>query len=260
VPVTPERRQLISAALDRDPTGLVEIDEGFDFEVVIADDEWVFRFPRRPQITEVLRMEIALLPSLADSLPVAIPRFDHISTEPLFVGYRVIRGTPLVDEDGQGVRAFLDALHSFDASASPLERPDWIASYRAQCDEFERLVVPLLDIDERAAASRLFGEVETLVGFEPALLHADLLPEHLLVHDGRLAGVIDWGDARIGDPALDYAWLLSAPFAGWDVDDELRRRAGFYHRLAPWYGAHYGVFVNKPAHVARALAQIRSEL
>ena len=68
------------------------------------------------------------------------------------------------------------------------------------------------------------------------------------------------GDARIGDPALDYAWLLSGPFADWDVDDELRRRAGFYHRLAPWYGAHYGVFVNKPVHVARALAQIRSEL
>ena len=68
---------------------------------------------------------------------------------------------------------------------------------------------PLLDGDTRRRAQRLFDEVETLVDFEPVLLHADLGPDHLLVRDGRLAGVIDWGDARVGDPALDYAWLLN---------------------------------------------------
>jgi aminoglycoside phosphotransferase (APT) family kinase protein len=258
--VTPDRLRLITAALHRSPKHLIEIDEGFDFEVVIADDEWVFRFPRRPQIIEALRMEIALLPSLAASLPVQIPRFDYICSEPLFVGYHVIHGAPLRNEDAEGVRTFLDALHSFDATAFPVEQPDWIPSYRAQCAEFERLVVPLLDIDQRPAASRLFGEVETLSGFDPVLLHGDLLPEHLLVHGGRLAGVIDWGDTRIGDPALDYAWLLSGPFADWDVDADLRRRAAFYHRLAPWYGAHYGLFTNRPAHTARELERIRSDL
>lgn len=46
----------------------------------------------------------------------------------------------------------------------------------------------------------------------PACAEAlDLLPEHLLCRDGRLVG-------------------------------ELRRRARFYHRLAPWFGAHYEVF------------------
>jgi aminoglycoside phosphotransferase (APT) family kinase protein len=43
--------------------------------------------------------------------------------------------------------------------------------------------------------------------------------------------VIDWGDTRVGDPALDYSWLLNGPFPHWEVDADLRRRARFYHRL-----------------------------
>ena len=82
----------------------------------------------------------------------------------------------------------------------------------------------------------------------------------MLVRDDRLAGVIDWGDVRIDDPALDYAWLLHGPFPDWDIDPELRRRARFYHRLAPFYSVHYGVFTKQPDYVDRALATLRSRL
>ena len=43
---------------------------------------------------------------------------------------------------------------------------------------------PLLDKDLRPQAKRLFSGAETLVDFKPALIHADLGPEHLLVRDG----------------------------------------------------------------------------
>ena len=142
----------------------------------------------------------------------------------------------------------------------PLEPHDWREAYREQCAEFERLVLPLVDEQLQARAHDLFGEVDTLVGFEPTLLHADLGPEHLLVREGRLVGVIDWGDARVGDPALDYAWLLNGPFPHWDVGDDLRRRSRFYHRLGPWYEAHYGLFTDQPAHVESGLAGIRRRL
>jgi aminoglycoside phosphotransferase (APT) family kinase protein len=258
--VNADRRRLIADSLGRRPRTIREIDSGYDFEVAIVDEEWVFRFPRRRGVEEALALELALLPALAPGLPVEVPRFEHVSRDPFFVGYRLIRGEPLVDEDGDGLRAFLDALHRFDPAAVPLERPDWIEAYRAQCAEFERLVFPILDRDLRARAERLFAEVDTLVGFEPVLTHADLGPEHLLVRDGRLVGVIDWADARIGDPALDYAWFLNGPFADWDVDPELRRRARFYRRLRPWYEAHYGLFTNQPAHVAHGLGEIRGGL
>ena len=113
---------------------------------------------------------------------------------------------------------------------------------------------------EAPAGESLLAETETLTGFRPALTHSDLLPEHLLVHDGRLAGVIDWGDARIGDPALDYAWLMNGPFPDWDVDGELRRRALIYHRLGPWFDTHSGVFIDRPERIRSGLAGIRSRL
>ena len=254
------RLRLIEDALGHRPGTTLEIDHGYDFEVVLVDEEWIFRFPRRAGVERALEVEIALLPELAPALPVAVPRFEHVSREPLFVAYRAIRGTRLVDEDAGGVRGFLEALHAFDPSGLRVERPSWVDAYHEQCAEFERLVFPLLDAEERKRSKRLFDEVETLADFEPALLHADLGPDHLLVRDGRLAGVIDWGDARVGDPALDYAWLLNGPFGDWDVDPDLRRRARFYHRLGPWYEAHYGQFTDRPAHTESGLAGIRARL
>jgi aminoglycoside phosphotransferase (APT) family kinase protein len=43
-------------------------------------------------------------------------------------------------------------------------------------------------------------------------VHGDLFDEHLLLDDaGCVSGIIDWGDACLADPALDfaglYAWL-----------------------------------------------------
>ena len=258
--MTRDREELIAEALGRTPSTIVDVEEGWDFRVAIVDDEWVFRFPRRSGVEEALELEIAVLPALADALPVSVPVFEFVSRDPLFVGYRLIRGEPFVDEDAEGIRAFLDALHGLDPSELPIARQDWVEAYEKQCAEFERLVFPVLDSDLRSPAKRLFDEVESLVGFEPALVHADLTPPHLLVHDGRLAGVIDWGDMRVGDPALDYSDLLPGPFADWDVDDELRRRARFYDRLAPWYTAHYGLFTNQPLHTEWGLAEIRARL
>ena len=148
---------------------------------------------RRAGVEKALEVEIALLPAIAPALPVAVPSFEHISRNPLFVGYHLIRGEPLVDGDPGGLRAFLEALHALEPAGLPLERLDWVRGLRDQCAEFERLVFPHVDRTS-ARRRRLFGEVETLVGFESALLHADLGPEHLLVRDGRLAGVIDWGE------------------------------------------------------------------
>lgn len=236
------------------------IDEGYDFIVVVVDDAWVFRFARREGVLPALETEIALLPLVAPALPVEVPRFELVSREPPFVAYRLLEGEQLVDEDPEGVRAFLDALHALAVDPLPLERPDWVAAYRAQCAEFERTVLPLLPAHAQGVARELLAQAETLTGFEPALVHGDLGPEHLLVRDGRLAAVIDWGDARIGDPALDYAWLLHAPFPGWPVDADLRRRAAFYHRLAPWFEAHYGLVVESREHVERGLEGIRARL
>src|SRR5439155_12298437 len=119
--VIPDRHRLIREALGQSSRTIVEIDDGYDFEVAIVDDDWVFRFPRRAGVEEALGLEIVLLPLLAPALSVNVPSFEHISRDPLFVGYRLIRGEPLVDEDADGVHAFLEALHALDPSRLPVQ-------------------------------------------------------------------------------------------------------------------------------------------
>ncbi|HEY3577121.1 MAG TPA: phosphotransferase [Gaiellaceae bacterium] len=239
---------------------LLEIDEGWDYKVLIVDDTWVVRWPRHRLAVEEIEQEVVLLPAIAPLLPVEVPRFEYVSREPWLVAYRLIRGEPLENEDPDGVRAFLDALHGLEVDDVPARHPDWLETYREQAEEFRRLVMPLLDPDERTRGDALLAEVETLTGFQSTLTHSDVAPNHLLVREGTLVGVIDWGDARVGDPALDYAWLLNEPFPGWEVDDELRRRARFYYRLAPWFDVHYGVFTERPQWVRSGLAGIRERL
>ena len=88
--------------------------------------------------------------------------------------------------------------------------------------------VASLDADTRAAIEELRGMPEEGVDCEavtavweetlrapgwggpPVWLHADLMPGNLLVDDGRLSSVIDFGCVGVGDPACDLfpAWNL----------------------------------------------------
>lgn len=48
---------------------------------------------------------------------------------------------------------------------------------------------------------------------EPRWLHGDLFPENLLLHEGRLAAVLDFDVLSVGDPTVDLvvAWALLDP-------------------------------------------------
>lgn len=100
------------------------------------------------------------------------------------------------------------------------------------------------------------------------LLHADLGPEHVLCRDGRVVGVIDWSDARVGDAALDLAWCLNgtpteiadAAAGTYGVDAELRERSLFYHRLGPWYEVIYGLETGQHRFVASGVEGVRARL
>ena len=265
------RRRLVEVILGAPPHRVVEIDDGYDYEVAIVDGSWVFRFPRRAHVAAALEVEIALLPELERALPVAVPRFEHVVREPeLAVAYRLVEGEPCSVPEPGPLAAFLTALHAFDvdrAEGLGVERPDWRDVYARQCAEFERLVFPELDADERRAAAAMFAAgLASLEGFRPAVVHADLGPEHLLCRNGSLVGVIDWSDARIGDPALDFAWLLHSvggellELYGGSVDGGFRERALFYHRLGPWFEAHNGLFTGLRWRVERGVRGIRERL
>jgi aminoglycoside phosphotransferase (APT) family kinase protein len=71
----------------------------------------------------------------------------------------------------------------------------------------------------------------------PTFIHLDFRGNNILVDpdSGRLAGVIDWGNAAVGDPALDLMWL--AVWRGWPFAQAVLKSyahpvdAGFIERI-----------------------------
>lgn len=273
---------------DLRPASVARLERGWDSTVLVVDDEWIFRVPRRDEVKGWIRMEAALLPVLAPLLPVDVPHFEFVCSEHMVVGYRMIRGLTVAEagpsEAGlerfaRGIGAFLSALHRFpvDVARTLGVRGGggraWKARLSAEWDEMRARVLPLLGDEERRAARAMF---EAFLGdlnnfrFTPALLHADLGPDHILCSaDGEVRGVIDWSDARIGDPALDLGWLghglgprfaraLLACYAG--AGHGLLERARFYHRVGPWHEVVYGLDTGRKELVASGLAGVRERL
>jgi aminoglycoside phosphotransferase (APT) family kinase protein len=266
------------AARTMEPVG-----EGWDSDTYEVDDRWIFRFPRRARVEERVRREIRFLPELADALSVAVPRFEFVSRQPVVVGYRKLEGTPLPGrpsvEVAGDVGRFLSELHSF-----PVERARhlgvagagqdvWRADLESDLAEFRERVLPLLHSGERRTAGGMLDRFEGAgesFAFAPALIHADLGPEHLLAGGERLSGVIDWSDTRIGDPALDFAWLLHGPdepfadellrYYEGAVDAGFRGRALFFHRLGPWHEVVYGLETGRREYLESGVAGLRSRL
>jgi aminoglycoside phosphotransferase (APT) family kinase protein len=229
-------------------------------------------------VEQWIEHEIALLPELEARLPVAVPRFDLIARNGVVcVGYRKIGGEPakahLDEQTGRDVGDFLSALHRF-----PVERARalgipyfdpvaWRERFQDLCADFRRRVFPLLRPSEHKRAEAVFARVAEL-DFAPVLVHADLGPDHVLCRDGRVVGIIDWSDVRVGDAALDLAWCLNgtpsevanAVADTYGVNAELRERSLFYHRLGPWYEVVYGLESGQKPFVTSGIEGVRARL
>jgi aminoglycoside phosphotransferase (APT) family kinase protein len=285
--VEDELRDLVQERLGFDVDRVTRIDGGWDSLAFDIDDEWIVRMPRRPEVRAWLRQEAALLPLLAPALPAPVPEVAVLEDkdETFLLIHRKLHGEPLTAALRSGDKAslarelgvFLAALQAFAGAAEAgLGQPtaaELVAEEEAFTIRCER-VLPLLDSSARRRARALLDSHRSWTpAFDPVLVHGDLGPEHILSRDGAVTGVIDWSDARMGDPAVDFGWPLHGAcerFAealldayvdhGGRVDDEFRDRALSYHRLGPWHEVIFGLERDRPEYVTRGLAGVRARL
>lgn len=240
---------------------------GWDCDAWLVDGTWVERTAKRPDVEPWLRTETTLLPWLAPQLPLEVPRPVVGKEDPLTVRHRLVPGQPAgpneIDGLGTAIGEFLAALHAVDldeAVSRGLPPPERTSAMRdAHFDRFAAEVVPRLP----AATGRwLRGRLDLLRDAPAAVVvHGDLSADHVLTQDGRLSGVIDWGDARAGDPAKDLVWplLQAGPdtarevAAAYGVTDELAARAQAWLDVGPCYAVVHGDDTRDQALVAEAL-------
>jgi aminoglycoside phosphotransferase (APT) family kinase protein len=182
------------------------------------------RLPRIPGATKQADMEARWLPRFAPHLPLAVP--VQLATGQPGEGYpfRWSVYEWLQGQDANGtisdlvqaaadLAAFVNALHDIDTAGAPPHSRSGRGGPLAEQDEGVRKAIAQLGdrIDGRAALRSWQESLTAPACREPSVwIHGDLLPGNLLVRDGRLAAVIDFGTLQVGDPACDLqpSWNL----------------------------------------------------
>src|SRR5262245_31792209 len=133
-------------------------------------------------------------------------------------GGPIVAGHPALPEVGIGLRrlhavrlpgfGWLAEAAWDERGAFALRHRSWLGFLQGICGDARRLAdrsVVAAAVAEAAAAA-IDAHADALAVVEVgSLCHGDLKAAHLLVDTGRLAGVIDWGDAAVGDPLWDIA-------------------------------------------------------
>lgn len=223
---------------------------GHDNRTFHLGREMTVRLPSGDAYVPQIEKEAKWLPYLSEHLTIAISRpiaqgkatcyypfpwsvNQYIEGEPL-LGIQ----TPDQSRIARELSAFLQELqrvptedgpaagaHNFFRGSSP-------SVYGGQVEESLRTLGSVLPADRirRIWAQAVASQWERA----PVWLHGDIAPGNLLIKDGGLCGVIDFGIMGVGDPACDYAMA-------WTYFDNQARRiflqgldAGTVNRARGW--------------------------
>ena len=199
---------------------------GWDNRTFHLGEDMLVRMPSAAEYAAQVEKEHKWLPRLAPFLPLPIPL-------PLAMGepadgypwrwsiYRWLMGDTAASahisdlcEFAASLAQFLIALQQIDPTGGPMPGPH--SFYRGG-------MLTTYDAETREAIAALKGKIDVDVAAEvwetalatswhgaPVWVHGDVSAGNLLVQEGRLCAVIDFGQLTIGDPACDLAiaWTL----------------------------------------------------
>jgi aminoglycoside phosphotransferase (APT) family kinase protein len=201
--------------------------DGWDNWTFHLGDRMKVRLPSAMGYSEQAEKEARWLPKLAPRLPLPVP-------VPVGIGqaaegypcswsiYEWLEGEPTTREAvddpvqfGWDLAKFLIALQRIDTTGGPppgqhnfFRGADAMSVYG---DEARQSVDKLADVIDASAAHEVLDAAEAAVIVEqPVWIHGDIAVGNLLVRDGRLGAVIDFGGCAVGDPACDLVitWMF----------------------------------------------------
>ena len=202
---------------------LTEIGEGWDNKLFRLGDDFAVRLPRRAASAALVEQEQQWLPTLSPMLPLPVPVPIRVgrpgcgfqwpwSVVPWFPGQSALL-TPPEDLAMAAVTLgrFFRALHQPAPSDAPTN-PWRGVPLAVRAATVQKHLQQLDGLVDRGAVLDLWGRVLATPPWSgpPLWIHGDLHPGNLLVSEGRLSAVIDFGDLTAGDPATDLSafWML----------------------------------------------------
>ncbi|GAA2813925.1 aminoglycoside phosphotransferase family protein [Saccharopolyspora taberi] len=201
---------------------LRDVAGGWDNQHWRLGEELAVRLPRSERAPDLLHTEQTWLPVLAERLPLPTPTpvrigkpsnlFEHTWTIVRWVDGEPADRAPITRVDAAEVLAeFLGALHHQAPADAPASQTRGIPLAGLQ-EVIGGWLEVIADHSDADAVREVWEKAVAAPAWQgaPVWLHGDLHPANVVVRDGVLAGVIDFGDMCAGDPATDLsaAWIL----------------------------------------------------
>ncbi|KUM83997.1 MULTISPECIES: aminoglycoside phosphotransferase family protein [Streptomyces] len=201
-----------------------EVAGGWGNQMWRLGDELSVRMQRMDPTPEMQLKERRWLPVLAPRLPLPVPtpvrfgepseRFPKHWTVMTWVPGEPLDHAPISrgDHAADTLAGFLRALHVEAPADAPIAA-DRGAHPKNCTDGFENFLQAVaLDRDIAADTRAVWDEAVAAQAWDgPRVwVHGDLHPANVVVSDGTLSGIVDFGDMFAGDPAWDLAaaWVL----------------------------------------------------
>ncbi|HBD02434.1 MAG: Aminoglycoside phosphotransferase [Microgenomates group bacterium GW2011_GWC1_46_16] len=245
---------------------IVKIGEGTGNIAYEVNDHLVFRYPKGPANQIQLAQEIILQPVLSRYSTLPYPKFDYLPTDHSFVGYEKLQGNPLIYEMAhfdawktfsEQIGDFLNKLHSI--PKNELDNLNILIEDKSFAD-WQTHSYRFYEKTKHLVPSKHYPEIETFFNSKPqdelvnkVLCHNDLGIEHILVTDGKVSGIIDWGGVAIADPACDFAriyrdigprildMVLAKHNATPEIREQIRVRTVFYAKCLIFEDLYCGI-------------------
>ncbi|WP_440580591.1 aminoglycoside phosphotransferase family protein [Streptomyces sp. PT19] len=202
---------------------LREVAGGWDNQQWRLGDGLAVRMPRTERAPGLQYKERRWLPVLAPRLPLPVPspvrigepsaRFPRPWTVMTWVPGEPLDRCPIGrgDDSADRLADFLKALH-VEAPADAPTASDRGAHPKDCTDGFDHFFDAVAPGDIADGLRAVWDDAVAAPGWEgpPLWVHGDLHPANVVVSDGALSGVLDFGDMFAGDPAWDLAaaWVL----------------------------------------------------
>ncbi|MDF5733406.1 MAG: aminoglycoside phosphotransferase family protein [Rhizonema sp. PD38] len=198
------------------------VEAGWDNAMFRLGDQLSVRLPRRKVAATLIENEQTWLPTLSYQLTIPVPTPYRIgkatqsypwrwSVLPWLSGRSADLEEPHTNE-AKLFGSFLRSLHMpapFNAPRNAVRGVPLIQRAAAVEERMQRLETKTNLITQKLKNTWKTA-LNTSIDVEAKWLHGDLHPRNILVENGKITGIIDWGDMTSGDIATDLAsiWML----------------------------------------------------
>lgn len=226
--------------------------DGWDNRTYRLGDDMTVRLPTAVGYVPAVAKENEWLPRLAPALPVAVPPIlgRGVPGE----GYPFpwsVRGwldgqtadPERIDDMSQfaiSVAEFLLALQRCDSTDGPLagEHSFWRGAPPAHYNAETRRCLAALEgrVDTARATAVWEAALASTCDAAPVWFHGDIASGNLLVADGKLTAVIDFGTSGVGDPASDLviSWTMFSGASREAFRQAVGQDEGTWARASGW--------------------------